>query len=207
MPDSSGILDRMSNRPGIGEFKMATAIDDRRDLSESEIEEREGFFEFIDGRYVEKPSPGASASELTLLLMFRLMGHVLANRLGHCYGAKTVYQIFPDDPKRSRIPDGSFIRAGRLPKEKSPRGELSIAPDLAIEVVSPNDFVENLHERINDLLGAGVRLLWVVVPGTREIYVHRGDRTVTRLSTDDELTGEDVVPGFSCRIGELFDAV
>jgi len=138
--------------------------------------------------------------------LYRLMGHVLTNRLGHCYGEKTVYHIFPDDPKRSRIPDGSFIRSGRLPGEESPRGEFTIAPDLAIEVVSPNDLVEDLHERINDLLGAGVRLVWVVIPSTRQIFVYRPEGPVTRLSDADELSGEDVVPGFSCPIVAIFDA-
>ena len=93
---------------------MATATDEQLELSEAEIEAREGFFEFINGRFVDKPSMGANANELTMLLMSRLVVHVVANRLGHCYGEKTVYHIFPDDPKRSRIPDGSFIRTGRL---------------------------------------------------------------------------------------------
>ena len=169
--------------------------------------EDDGRFEFADGRAVEKSFMGAQANELALLLMSQLFVYVRANRLGRCFSEKCVYQIFVDEPKKTRIPDGSFIRAGRLPGDRAPSGHMTIPPDLAVEVVSPTDLVENLDERIADFLKAGVRLLWVVIPKTRQVDVHRADGAVARLTETDVLSGEDVVPGFECRLDELFASV
>jgi len=185
---------------------MASTADGLEALDEAAVARLEGRFECIDGRFVEKGPMGAQANELAFLLMWHLMTHVRAHRLGRCFGENCVYRIF-EDPRRSRIPDGSFIRAGRLPDDRSPRGDIRIAPDLALEVVSPNDVVENLNERIGDLLRAGTRLLWVIVPGTRNAYVYRADGTVSLISEGDALDGEDVVPGFTYRLGDLFDGL
>lgn len=81
---------------------------------------------------------------------------------------------------------------------------MQIPPDLALEVISPNDVAEQMEIRIVDLLGAGVQLLWVIYPATRTVYVFRQGGTVARLSEADSLSGEDVLPGFSCRVSELF---
>jgi Uma2 family endonuclease len=172
-----------------------------------DVRHLDGSFEFLNGNFVEKPPMGAHANMVGLLLMAQLLGHVKANRLGHCFAENCTYRIFPDDPKRTRIPDGSFVRSGRLPGEKAPEGDMTIAPDLAIEVISPSNTVVDLEERIEDLLGAGVRLLWVILPRTKTAYVYRADGSVARLRSADVLSGEDVVPGFTCRLTELFDSV
>lgn len=85
------------------------------------------------------------------------------------------------------------------------RGFLRIAPDLAVEVVSPNDTVYEVDEKVEELLAAGVRLVWVLNPETRIVEVHRLDGTVSKLHVADELSGEDVLPGFTCPVAELFD--
>jgi Uma2 family endonuclease len=186
---------------------MAIAQDELKSLDERAISQLEGSYEYVNGRYVEKPSMGARSNRMAFKLMKRLDDFVEANGLGHCFGENLPYKIFPSDPKKSRIPDGSFVRAGRLPGEEVPAGFMTIPPDLAIEVVSPNDEVENLFERIGDLMGAGVRLLWVIDPASRQVHVHRADGTATRLGDADSLGGEDVIPGFACPLGELFDSV
>ena len=186
---------------------MAIASDDIQTLEQDTIPRPEGAFECINGQYVEKPSMGARSNVLAFRLMVLLHLHVEAHGLGRCFGENLSYRIFPTDPRKSRIPDGSFIRSGRLPGEKIPSGDMTIPPDLAIEVISPNDEVENLFERIGDLMGAGVRLLWVIDPASRQVHVHRADGTATRLVDADSVDGEDVIPGFTCPLGELFDSV
>lgn len=100
--------------------------------------------------------------------------------------------------------DAAFIRRGRLPGEKLHEGFVRIAPDLAVEVVSPNDLFDEVESNALQYLDAGVRLVWVVNPRTRSVQVYRADRTVTRLREQDEITGEDVLPGFRCMVGEFF---
>ena len=117
------------------------------------------------------------------------------------------YQCFPHDPKMVRKPDVSFIRAGRLPGDVLPSGFVRIAPDLAVEVVSPNDLAPELDEKLEDYQKAGVRLVWVIYPESRTVSVYRGDGSASRLHQDDVLSGEDVIPGFRCEVGSLFPPI
>jgi Uma2 family endonuclease len=114
------------------------------------------------------------------------------------------YQIFKPNRDRVRYADGSFIRTGRLPNNEPPAGHCRIAPDLVIEAVSPNDTAPEVEQKVEEWLDAGVRLVWVIFPETQRIYVHRDDRTVSRLGTADELSGEKVLPGFKCRVATIF---
>ena len=118
--------------------------------------------------------------------------------------ADASYQCYPDDPRKVRRPDVSFIRADRLPAEEDREGHCRIAPDLAVEVISPNDLYTDVDEKVEEYLAAGVRQVWVLNPSTRTLRVHRCDGTQNYLREQDELTGEDVVPGFRCRVGALF---
>ncbi len=118
--------------------------------------------------------------------------------------ADASYQCFPDDPGKVRRPDVSFIRADRLPAEEAREGHCRIAPDLAVEVISPNDLYCDVDEKVNEYLAAGVRLVWVVNPSARRVLIRRRDRTAAELLEADELDGEDVVPGFRCRVAALF---
>jgi Uma2 family endonuclease len=119
-------------------------------------------------------------------------------------GSEASYQCFPNNPNRVRRPAVSFIRIGRLTAGEEPEGHCRIAPDLAVEVVSPNDLYSEVEEKVVEYLGAGVRLVWVINPPTRTVRVHRADGTGADLGALDELDGEDVLPGFHCKIEDLF---
>jgi Uma2 family endonuclease len=117
--------------------------------------------------------------------------------LGLVFGSDCGYQCFVSDAKRVVFPDASFIRRGRLPND--------VPPDL--EVVSPSNMAEDLMQKIEDYLQAGVRMIWVVFPKSRTILVFRPDHSVSMLKPENELSGEEVIPGFSCRVAELFDEI
>jgi Uma2 family endonuclease len=119
-------------------------------------------------------------------------------------GGDAGYQLFPTSPYTVRKPDVSFVRYGRLPGEQPPPGYAKLAPDLAAEVISPNDFYEEVDEKIEEYLRAGVRLVWVISPRNHTIRVYRLDGTSQSLREADELSGEDVLPGFRCRVADLF---
>jgi Uma2 family endonuclease len=106
-------------------------------------------------------------------------------------------------------PDISFVRAGRLPGNKAPKGWGRIAPDLVVEVIAPNDIADEVEEKVSDWLGAGAAMVWVVYPGTRTVRIHRPRTSslgrVSDLTDADVLSGEEVLPGFTCSIREIFD--
>jgi Uma2 family endonuclease len=160
-------------------------------------------YELIDGKLVERHM-GAQVGEITAVIIGLLRQHVQERRTGKVFSADCGYQIF-GEAKRVRFPDVSFIARGRLPEDKSPGGHARIPPDLAVEVVSPNDTAEEIEARRVDFLRAGTPLFWVVFPGSRTVHVsHPGSNALT-LGEGDELSGEDVLPGFVCKVAALFE--
>jgi len=138
-------------------------------------------------------------------LYFLLAAYCKANRLGWVAPADASYQCFPFPSDKIRRPDVSFISIQRLTPDRKPSGHCLLAPDLVVEVVSPNDLYLDVEAKVAEYLGAGVRLIWVVNPPTRSVRVHRKDGAVFDLEGTDELSGEDVVPGFRCRVAEIFE--
>ena len=163
-------------------------------------------YELVDGKLVELHM-GAEASKTGGLVYFFLQLYCRTKRLGRAVPPDTSYQIFfPDRPNVVRKPDASFIRLGRLPDEKLPKGHIPLAPDLVAEAISPNDLLYKVEEKVAEYRKAGVRLIWILIPPTRTVLVRRLDGTATEVGEGGELSGEDVVPGFSCRVADLFDA-
>ncbi len=162
-------------------------------------------FELVGGELVER-NMGYESSVVGGRLYRLLSNHCADHQLGEPAPADASYQCFPDDPDKVRKPDVSLVLAGRLPAGVLPRGHCRVAPDLAVEVVSPNDAFSDVEAKVGEYLAAGVRLVWVIDPPTRVVLVYRPDGTGARLRDGDELSGEDVVPGFRCRVGDLFNA-
>ncbi len=160
-------------------------------------------YEIVEGQNVEKPRMGAEADRIIVTLI-RIIEAQAFGKLGLCFSGHCGYQIFADDPTRVRYPDVSFIRFGRLPADKAPRGYVPIIPDLIVEVVSPNDKAENVDERLTDFLRAGVPLAWMIYPSSRQVYVFHQGPAALRLGEDDTLDGEGVLPGFTCSLKDLF---
>jgi len=177
------------------------------DLEEILVPEGLRYAEIIDGRPVEKPLMGVENSFL-MMGLHELFIRAGARGLGLFLGSDAGYQIFADNPRRVRIPDLSFVRNGRLPGNKPPRqGYLKVIPDLVVEFVSPNDKAENVEIRLNDFLTAGVPLAWMVYPATRHVYVYHQGTPAHRLGPGDVLDGEDVLPGFSCPVSDIFASI
>jgi Uma2 family endonuclease len=165
-------------------------------------------YELVDGKLVERHL-GFESSEIAARIIFLIALFQRDHRLGHLAGTDAGYQCFPDAPNKVRKPDVSFVRFGRLPGEKAPKGHCRIPPDLAVEVVSPGDLSYEIEEKVSEYLGAGVPLVWVVHPPTRTVRVHRPPTSprgvVSQLGEADALDGEDVLPGFSCPVKSLFE--
>ncbi len=121
-------------------------------------------------------------------------------------GGTTGCRFYRDAPDKIRRPDATFVRRERFSPEHYREGFLTIRPDLVVEVISPNDIATEVDEKIEEYLAAGVPLVWEVNPDLRMVKVHRKDGTVSKLHASDEITGEDVLPGFRHRVVEFFPA-
>lgn len=160
-------------------------------------------FELVAGRLVEK-SMGGFASWVAVQISRLLLQY--GQDLGHgwVFDSECSYQCFPDERRKVRKPDVSFVRCGRLLGECPPDGHIMISPDLAVEVISPNDTAYEVDTKVQEYLAAGVPLVWVVNPRVRTIQIYRADGTVERLTEDASLTAPELLPDLRCRVADLF---
>jgi Uma2 family endonuclease len=161
-------------------------------------------YELVDGELVEL-NMSTLSSYVAGEIHRRLGNHSAEHRQAWIFPEGTSYQCFPDTPNKVRKPDTSAIRLERFTAaQASETGHIPIVPDLAVEVTSPHDTVYEVDEKVQDYLSAGVTLVWEVNPELRTVTIHRPDGTSTRLGENDEITGETILPGFRCRVGEFF---
>ena len=103
-----------------------------------------------------------------------------------------------------RRPDVIFVKQDRFQSTYWDDGFLMIVPDAVAEVVSPNDQAIEVAEKVEEYLAAGIALVWVIYPEIKTVVIHRADGTLSKLYAGDELTGEGVIPGFRCKVADLF---
>jgi Uma2 family endonuclease len=166
-------------------------------------------YELVEGRLVRMPPASGGDSWTAVSLATAITVFVQARNLGRVTGADGTYVLSqPGEPITSLVPDVAFVREGRYPSPDSPdfRRAWHVAPDLAVEVVSPNQYRPEMAEKARLYLEAGVRLLWLVWPTYRQVDVWRAgaDRPVATLNTGDVLDGLDVLPGFTYPVRRLF---
>jgi len=136
------------------------------------------------------------------LLHGRLWSYVTLHRLGIVPTSDTGY-ILSRDPDTMRCPDTSFVSAARIPKEPV-MGFFPGSPDLVVEVLSPTDSLDEMQDKVADYLFAGTKLVWVVSPGRKSVTVYRPGQKPEWLGVGETLSGEDVVPGFSLPVADIF---
>jgi Uma2 family endonuclease len=149
------------------------------------------------------PPAGGRHSDIALRIGALLLQHVDAHDLGCVCGADAGF-ILQRNPDIVRAPDAAFVATARIPADGPPKTFWELAPDLAVEVVSPWDRDRQLNQKIHEYFAAGTRLVWVVYPDTRTVYVYRSPQQVRAVGEDGELDGEDVLPGFVCPARRCF---
>ena len=159
--------------------------------------------ELVKGKVYEMAPAGGRHGYTAMNTGIIMGGHVRANGLGRVFAAETGF-ILRRDPDTVRAPDVAFVAQSRLPVDEIPDSFIELVPDLVVEVVSPGDTRREVQEKIEDWLRAGVSLVWAVYPVTRTATVFRSLDDITHLTERDFLDGEDVVPGFTCPLAELF---
>ena len=159
--------------------------------------------ELIRGRLTTMTPAGSEHGVISAGLARLVGGHVSERELGVVFGAETGFRI-ESDPDTVLAPDMAFIRKSRVASIGIPRGFWPGAPDLAAEVVSPGDSKREVREMVNDWLQAGVEEVWVVDPRTRTVVVHDRAGKTTVLAESETLDGGKLLPGWSCRVADLF---
>lgn len=164
----------------------------------------DGFrYELIAGELRKMPPAGWVHGDTGGRLHSLLGHHVLENDLGKIFFAETGF-LLTRNPDTVRAPDIAFIRKDHLPSAPPKEAFWPGSPDLAVEVVSPGDTLAEIDEKVQAWLEAGAAVVWVVNPNWRNVTVYRSATNIHVLTQKDELSGQEVVPGFRCRVGEIF---
>ena len=166
-------------------------------------------YELVQGVLVRMPLSSGGASNVSARLLIRLGAYVEDNGLGIMTSEQGGYRLDPAHPRETEVaPDVAFVRADRAPSPTSPEfyGQAwLLAPDLAVEVASENQYAPGMGAKAQLYLRFGTRLVWVIWPRYKRVDVWRpGDVTPTPLGVEDTLDGENVVPGFTYPITRLF---
>ncbi len=128
---------------------------------------------------------------------------VKAHQFGGVFGAETGFRI-GSHPDMVRAPDIAYVERAKIPPSGIPAAFWLGAPDLAVDVVSPSNTVEGVDEEVAGWLRAGCRVVRVVKPEPRKVEVCRSVNEARILDESHEIDGEDVIPGFHCRVADLF---
>jgi Uma2 family endonuclease len=148
-------------------------------------------------------APSGAEHGATIMNLGVPLGHfVKAHKLGTVFGAETGF-IVSHDPDTVRGADVAFVRKERLVKG-IPTKFMPFAPDLAVEVVSPGDTFAEVEEKVDDWLGGGTSVVWVVNPRQRTVTIYRADAAAVRLTVKDTLDGSGVVKGFKLKVAQIF---
>jgi Uma2 family endonuclease len=108
------------------------------------------------------------------------------------------------DPDTVRGSDVSYWSTERLPLDQEPEGYPDVAPDLAVEVLSPSNRMARVREKMRELFERSVRMIWVVDPEDRTVTVYRSLNEGRVLHESAKLQGEDVLAGFACPVADFF---
>jgi Uma2 family endonuclease len=166
-------------------------------------------YEVVKGELVMSPA-GIEHEEIGVRVIVALANFVRAHKLGIICGSSAGYWMKPrnpDLPKKKNFlsPDISFLAKERLQGlKRPPKKFFDGAPDLVVEVLSPSDTVELLHEKIVEYFENGTRLLWVINPAEQIVLVYHSSQPDRLLRSDEMLDGEQVIPGFTLPVAELF---
>ena len=180
------------------------SLDERLSVEEFESlpEEDEYRLELSRGRIVREPAPGPRHGWIALRLGRRLAAFAEDEGLGLVF-VDTAFVLSAAEGI-VRAPDVAFVSSERVPPQGMTDRFWEVAPDVAVEIVSPSNTVSAMQRKALEYLDSGARLVWVVDPAERTVTVHRGPDDIRILAGGDTLEGGDALAGFSLVLGDLF---
>ena len=160
--------------------------------------------ELIRGELYETMPSGQEHGEIAMQIGRLLLNFAAPRRLGRVMGSDAGVWL-ERDPDTVREPDVAFFAADKMPTGETVRGYAEVVPNLVVEIASPSDSAREVRDKARMWLSFGVRIVWVVYPDARAVELHTVDGGRRMLAESDTLDGGDVLPGFSCRVGDIFD--
>jgi Uma2 family endonuclease len=173
-------------------------------IGESAVETN-SLYEIVDGKPVKKPPMGNLQIVVTSLLFEKLAPFARSQGFGRVLSEPLFKMNLPAGPHRR--PDLAYLSFECWPRTNkvSSINGFDVAPELAIEVVSPSNSAGTVIGKIREYFKAGVLRVWVIFPVDRLIYVYESPKKTTILDITDELDGGDLIPGFRLSLAELFE--
>ena len=172
--------------------------DEDLDRLESETDRQ---YELVNGIPKEKGPESMEHSYIAANLTGEIRAFVKLHKLGIALESSATYRMSGGN---NRKPDVSFVAKDRLPEKRLTTKPFDGAPDLAVEVISPTDIWWEILEKLNQYFSSGCRLVWLISPPDQTVLVYRADRRSHFLQVGDSLDGEEVIPGFTMPVAELF---
>jgi len=166
----------------------------------------DGKAELVRGELRMTPPAGGAHGVVAGNLLLALASYVKEKQLGRVFPDSVGYELI-DLPRTVRAPDISFVQSSRLPEGGIGPGLLKLAPDLAVEILSPSETASRLEEKLEDYRVSGTRLVWVADPERRTVLIVSDDAPVRWLRNNDMLDGAQIIPGFVCRVADLFEGL
>jgi Uma2 family endonuclease len=159
-------------------------------------------YELIRGELVEVTPPNVTHGGLMVTIARLIGNYAKDHRHGKLY-AGDVGVVIEHDPDTVLGPDLSFYVADRVPTVEPVY--FQTPPDLTIEIVSPSNSAREIERKIGMYLEFGVRQVWIVYPGKRQVIVHSPERSPQTLNSDDRISGADILPGLVIEVADIFD--
>jgi Uma2 family endonuclease len=161
-----------------------------------------GRCELVRGELIMMSPGGYRHAHVISRVSRRLADFVDRHALGEITWGELGFKI-AENPDSVRAPDIGFIRSERVPATLFP-GFYPGAPDLAVEVLSPTDRASEVLAKVQDWLEAGCRAVWLIDPERRTVSVYRDRNEIVVLRAEDVLSGDDLLPGFSMPLADIF---
>lgn len=163
-------------------------------------------YELIAGRLVKMSPTGGRHGTIESRLDRILGNYIDTHNLGLLLAGEPGF-ILSRNPDTVLAPDLAFIQTGREPDPNSPLWDefLPVIPDFVVEVASPSPFKPEMRDKAKTWLAAGVRMVWVVWPKTKQVDVWRPQQAMLTLTSADSLEGYDILPGFAHPVAKLFE--
>jgi Uma2 family endonuclease len=160
-------------------------------------------YELVAGECVRMPPSGFLHGTIAMDFGSLIQEHVKKYDLGVVCAAETGFKL-RQNPDTVRAPDVAFVSKARILAQGKPEKFWEGAPDLAVEVVSPNDRFDDVVEKVQEYLAVGARLVWVALPRSKSVMVYHPNGEIKIFHEGEELQGEDVLPGFVCLVQKVF---
>ncbi len=156
-------------------------------------------YEYINGKVEKKKMPNAKHSGVATRLAIELGIFLKKSKIGRVYN-EAHFQIRTN----KRIPDVAFVSTSRIPADGEPSQLWEIAPDLAVEVISPSDSYIKVFDKIDDYFAADVKQVWIINPIKKTFTIYFSTTETKILTEKETLTCEDILPNFRLKLNDIF---